>query len=105
MIGKKKSLRIIIVNITLLFLSIFIFLVIFEIVLRVGFPIYENYKLFCYDSNYGWNFCKDVSARVEIKDYGHFIEINSKGWRDFEYLDTNKKNINENNEIKSIYVV
>jgi hypothetical protein len=79
-----KILLKIIINISMLLISLFLILLIFEIVLRVFFPIYapvtkrnhSNVELMEYNSRFGWLHKKDLCTWIETSEYSTSISLN-----------------------------
>jgi hypothetical protein len=87
----NQRIRNLLLNLFVATMSVFLFLVAFEIILRVGFPADQSEKLFCYDERYGWIFCPNTTARVGgwNGEYMHTVTTNSRSWRDEETLPRN----------------
>jgi lysophospholipase L1-like esterase len=81
-------------EITLSLFSIIFTLFISEIVLKLFYPqIMEHDKMFKYDSQLGWKFIPNISGNIIYPDgVPHFIDINSRGFRDTQQsIKTDKK--------------
>lgn len=80
-------------NILMAVFSVLMCLVLFEVVLRVFFPVYaptttskhEQVGLMEFDPNFGWFHKRALNTWIETQEYSTPVSINAKGLRGAEY--------------------
>lgn len=85
---KNKKIKKILLNISILLISIIIFLIILEIVLRLIAPnpnVANIVEFIQYSQLYGWEIKPNLNKTLIISDGTAIVETNSQGFRDYEH--------------------